>query len=195
FFTHDGAVNAVAYHADGKRIITAAADKTARAWTSALLWQRSHGSSVPQAIFSGNGAQVISAGDKTVKIWNNADGKELKWIDAHEGAVTGVGISADGLKLVSAGEEKSVKVWSLAPPKPGTKDDGKPIATFTLAAAAQYVALSPNGLRVAVSSEKPAGSVRVFDVASARELQEIAEHTGAIRSLAFHNDNRTLVTA
>ena len=36
FFTHEGPVNAVAYHTDGKRIISAAADKTARAWTPAI---------------------------------------------------------------------------------------------------------------------------------------------------------------
>src|SRR5262249_10265219 len=53
-------------------------------------------------------------------------------------------------------------------------------------------AISPNGLRVAAGVGE---QIRVFDVASGRELQLLAEHTGVVRSLAFHNDNRTLVSA
>jgi WD40 repeat protein len=37
--------------------------------------------------------------------------------------------------------------------------------------------------------------IRVLDVSSGKELLTLAEHTGAIRSLAFHADNRTLVSA
>ena len=81
---------------------------------------------------------MISAGeDKTVKLWNAADGKAIRSIDAHDGAVAGVGISADGAKVVSAGADKTVKVWNVAPSAKGAKPDekpaDKPIAIITLA--------------------------------------------------------------
>src|SRR5262249_40695534 len=72
----------------------------------------------------------------------------------------------------------------------------KPSAVFTLPAAAQRVAVSPNGLRVAVSTaDEKAPLTRVFDVPTGREVLVLADHAGAVRSLAFHADNRTLVSA
>src|SRR5439155_1666307 len=39
YLEHDGAVSAAAF-SDGHRLVTASADKTARVWTPALVWQR-----------------------------------------------------------------------------------------------------------------------------------------------------------
>src|SRR5204863_3070229 len=61
-FAHDGPVQAAAF-LDARKIVTAAADKTARLWTSALLWQKSHQAPVRRALFTPKGDQVISAGD------------------------------------------------------------------------------------------------------------------------------------
>src|SRR5262249_49339956 len=117
------------------------------------------------------------------------DGKELKSIAAHADAVVGIGISADGLRVVSAGADKLVKVWT-----PDTGD--KPIAQITLPTPPQSVAISPNGLRIACGfAENNANLVRVFDVATGKELMTFADHAGPVRSLAFASDNRTLVSA
>jgi WD40 repeat protein len=166
-------------------------------WTSALVWQAAHAGPVRQAVFSPKGDRIVSASDdKTVKVWNAADGKEVKSIAAHDGAVSGVGVSADGLKLVSAGADKTVKVWDLTPPKPDAKPEDKPLAVFTLPAAARSVAVSPNGARVAAgfSTEKE-NLVRVFDIGSGKELLTITDHAGAINALVFASDNRTVVSA
>src|SRR6185312_2008558 len=78
--------------------------------------------------------------------------------------------------------------------KPGAKDE-KPVV-ITLPAAASAVALSPNGLRIAAAaSDDKTGRVHVYDTANGKELLDFAEHAGAIRSLSFLADNRTLVSA
>jgi WD40 repeat protein len=186
-FAHDGPVQAVAM-LDAKRLVAAAADKTARLWTSALVWQKPHAGPARRAVFTPKGDQVISGGDdKVIRVWNAADGKEVKAIANAEGTVTQLGISVDGTRLASAGSDKSIKVWTLA--------DGKAIATLPISGPAQALAFSPNGQRVAVAlSEGKDNPVRVYDVALGREVQMFADHTAAVQSLAFQPDNRTLVT-
>jgi len=189
FCPHDGPVLAAAFHPDGKQLVTASADKTARLWSPTLLWQAAHAGPIRQAGFSPKGDRVVSGSDdKTVKLWNAADGKEIKSLAAHAGPVTGVGISADGLRIASAGADNSVKVWT-----PDTMAD-KPLAAFPLPGPAQAVALSPNGLRVAAAFvEKNANLVRVYDVATGKELLTFVDNAGPVRVLAFAADNRTLL--
>src|SRR5262249_43186345 len=109
---------------------------------------------------------------------------------ADGGEVRGAGLSTDGARAAFLAG-KAVQVWAL----PGGKDD-KPLASIDLPEAGAALALSPNGARLAVAlgGEKTAGQVKVFDVAGGREVQGFAEG-GPVASLAFHADNRTLVTA
>src|SRR5439155_13986251 len=132
--------------------------------------------------------------DKTVQVWNAADGKSLKAIPAHDGPVAGVGVNADGTKIASIGADKALKVWTLAA-APGGKDDDKPVA-IALAAPASAVAVTPDGKRVAAAVTDAAGTLlRVFDAATGKEVLSLNEHAGAVKSLAFLADNRTLVSA
>jgi WD40 repeat protein len=187
-FAHDGPVQVGAF-IDAKRIVTAAADKTARLWTSALVWQKPHQGPVRRALFTPKGDQVISAGDdKAIRIFSAADGKEIKALTNPEGTVTQLGISADGARIASAGSDKNVKVWNVA--------DGKVAATLAVSGPVHSLAFSPNGQRVAVGLvEGKEFPIRVYDVALGREVQMLADHTAPVTSLGFQGDNRTLVTA
>lgn len=184
-FAHDGPVQAAAF-IDAKRLVTAAADKTARLWTSSVAWQQPHEAPARRAVFTPKGDQVLSAGDdKAIRVWNAADGKAVKVLANPEGTVTQLGMSADGTRIASAGSDKTVKVWTLA--------DGKPVASLGVTGPAQALALSPSGQRVAAADWKD-GAIHVFDVAVGREVQTFADHAGPVHSLAFQPDNRTLVS-
>ncbi len=186
-FAHDGLVQAVAL-IDGKRVVTVA-DKVARLWTSSLLWQKAHQGACRRGLFSAKGDQVISAGDdKAIRIWNAADGKEIKTLANPEGPVTQVALSVDGTRLASAGRENAVKVWTLA--------DAKVMATLGIAGPPTALALSPNGQRLAVATaDEKEAPIRVYDIALARAVQTFAAHAAPVKSVAFLGDNRTLLTA
>ncbi len=53
--------------------------------------------------------------DKTVRLWNAADGKEVKNLGAHDGSVYTVAFSPDGKLLASAGAGKDnlAKIWDV----------------------------------------------------------------------------------
>ena len=184
---HDGPVNGVAF-VDAKKTVTGGADKLARLWTSSLIWQRSHQVPVRQAIFTPKGDQVISAGDdKAIKLWNAADGKEVKAL-SNESPITHLSLSADATKLATAGTDKNIKIWTLA--------DGKSTPPVAIPGAVQGLSLSPNGVRFAVALADGANNViRVHDVALGKDVQVFADHTGPLKTLQFLGDNRTLVTA
>ncbi len=184
---HDGPVNGVAF-VDAKKVVTGGADKLARLWTSSLLWQRQHQGPVRQAVFTPKGDQIVSAGDdKTIKLWNAADGKEVKSL-VNESPITHLSLNVDATKIATAGADKNVKIWNVA--------DGKTSATIAMPAPVQSLTLSPNAQRIAVGvAEGPNNVVRVHDLALGKDVQVFTDHTAAINSLQFLGDGRTLVSA
>lgn len=191
-FAHDGPVAVAGFLPDGKRVYSAGADKTARINASSLLWLASHAGPVRQAVLNTKGDRVASGGDdKQAIVWNAADGKQVKAIPAEVG-VTGVALNADGTRLAIA--EKSVKLVDL------TKDS-PPLATFAIPAPATGLTLNAAGTRLAAGFlAGTANTIHVWDVTPGKDivavpLQVVPDATGAIRSLSFLPDNRTLLTA
>ncbi|MHC5763463.1 NACHT and WD repeat domain-containing protein, partial [Nostoc sp.] len=73
--------------------------------------------------YSPDGKTLASAsGDKTVKLWDVATGKEISTLN-HKNAVAVVSFSPDGKTLASASGDKTVKLWDVA--------TGKEIFTFS----------------------------------------------------------------
>lgn len=71
---HDGAVTAIAFSADGKRIATAGADKTARVWNAEtgkeLGVLKGHTDKVIAVAFGPDGESLVTgSADKTAKVW------------------------------------------------------------------------------------------------------------------------------
>src|SRR5262245_2044920 len=79
---HEGAVQAVAFAADGKHLATGGADATVGVWDATtgvqLLKVKSHKAGVEQLAFSPDGRLLVGAGaDGACCVWEPATGKEL----------------------------------------------------------------------------------------------------------------------
>jgi WD40 repeat protein len=73
-----------------------------------------HSGAVHCVAFSPDGATVASSsGDKTVRLWNRGDGKEIKSISAHDSSVYAIAFNHDGSLLASGGFDRSVKIWKM----------------------------------------------------------------------------------
>jgi WD40 repeat protein len=131
---------------------------------------------------------MISVGDdKLLHIRDAKNCKEVKALPAHDGAIVGIAVSADGAKAVTVGLDKTAKIWNL--------NDGKTIAGIVLAGIPQSVALSPNGVRLAVAYAGPSNRICTYDGATGNELQCLADGQPHVRSLYFLANNRTVVAA
>ncbi len=66
-------------------------------------------------MFSPDGHRLASASlDQTVKVWDAANGQELRTLKGHTNLILSVAFSPDGQRLVSACMDSSVKIWETA---------------------------------------------------------------------------------
>jgi len=79
---HNGDVVSAQFSPDGKRIVTASKDKTARVWNAqsgkALTEPLKHNGDVVSAQFSPDGKRIVTASsDKTARVWDIGSCLEL----------------------------------------------------------------------------------------------------------------------
>lgn len=54
---------------------------------------------------------VSGSSDKTLKVWDAANGHETLTLKGHTSPVSSVVFSPDGKRIVSGGDDKTIKIW------------------------------------------------------------------------------------
>ena len=65
------------------------------------------------AISADSQTLVSGSGDKTIKVWNLATGREVRTLTGHTGTVRSIAISPDGQALVSGSQDSTIKIWGV----------------------------------------------------------------------------------
>jgi WD40 repeat protein len=117
----------IAFSPDGNRLVTGGADHTVKVWdvpTGREVQSYSgHSGEVCTAAFSPDpeGRWIASAGeDSTVKVWDGRTGALVRNFRGHTGLVTWIAFTPDGLRLLSASRDGTVRVWDLSHLKKNT---------------------------------------------------------------------------
>jgi WD40 repeat protein len=117
----------VAWSPDGKRIVTASWDKTARVWsadgTGEPIVLRGHEHWLVSAGFSPDGKRIFTASqDKTVRVWN-ADGTgDPLVLHGADRAYNSAAWSPDGRSIAAPSDDQTVWVWTDLEPLRGVDD-------------------------------------------------------------------------
>ena len=112
---HTGPVRSAGFNPDGKRVVTASDDNTARIWEAdngkEIAQLKGHTGGVLSAGFSPDGERVVT--DSTARIWEADSGKETVLLKGHTDPVQSAGFSPNGKRLVTASADRTARIWDV----------------------------------------------------------------------------------
>lgn len=168
---------------DGKRIVTASMEETAKVWeiqTGRLLL------SLPghYADFSPDGKRIATVlADGKVKVWDADSGNELH-LEGQVDAITSVMFSPDGGSLVTITNGNLPRIWNL--------ETGEEVMRFS--GHTDYVSFavfSPDGKRIITASDD--GTARIWSVNTGEELVAL-QHPDWVWNAAFSPDGKRSIS-
>jgi eukaryotic-like serine/threonine-protein kinase len=117
---HEGRVNEAAFSPDGKWVVTAANDGTARVWNAATgeqLFKVGDGRSpMHSAAFSPDGRWIVTASDdSSARVWYAESGREYFTLSGHRGPVYCAGFSPDSQRVITASGDGTARIWPIDP--------------------------------------------------------------------------------
>jgi WD40 repeat protein len=116
---HHGDIKSAKFSRDGRSLVTASTDRTARVWRvdqrpgqpeSFVELAGGHGV-LASAAFNHDGQKVVTAGaDNTIRVWDARNGRQLAVLHWHGEAVNEVWFDSDGQGILSASDDGTVKL-------------------------------------------------------------------------------------
>jgi WD40 repeat protein len=190
---HDDFCMAASYSPDGRRLVTASADTTARLWdprTGDLVLEplRHHGL-VTMADFNADGQKLItSSWDKSARLWEPRTGRALTEPMQHEHTVWAARISPNGPRVVTVSESNDAWLWDARPRQPL-------VVLRRMQVVPEYTRFSRDGRYLAVVNE--ADFAEVWNAMTGEVLTKRMQHAvnAIIEDAQFSPDGRRLLTS
>lgn len=188
---HSAYVYSASFSPDGRRVVTASQDRTARIWdadSGAPMGEAMrHTGQVYSASFSPDGKRVVTAStDNTAQIWDSETGKPLGAAMKHDDVVYSARFSPDGKRVVTASKDKTARIWDA--------ETGKAVGeVMTHGELVFFVCFSPDGKHLVTASAD--NTARIWDAETGKPVGKAMTHLSIVFSARFSPDGTRVVTA
>ena len=194
---HTNSVYSVAFHPEGKHIISGSRDGTAKIWDvhtgDELRTITGHASAISTATFSPDGTRIVTGGQNgSLKVWDANDGSELFALERHTNAVEALVFHPDGRRVITGSHDGSIKIWDTALRQ-------APRTIVTKKGKFRSVGMSPNGRTIVFTDQlgilkRKVRNIWIVDADTLAPLRILQGHRGDITSIAFSRDGLRFVT-
>ena len=146
-----------------------------------------HGGSVQSVTFSpvDNSLVASAGGHDAIKLWDLRE-NTVKTLTDHEDRVNSVVFSPDGRLLVSASEDRTLKIWDVSQ---GQNIETREPVSVRMPFPVQMAVFHPNGQLIATSGRH----VKLLDINNQTEVATL-RHDDWVWTLDFSRDGRYLAT-
>jgi eukaryotic-like serine/threonine-protein kinase len=185
---HVGSVASVDFSGDSSRFLSGGEDGTVRLWDvpqGVELRSATNGYPLRAVRFSPDNLSAIAAGKgPELMLWDLATGKNPVTLPTHQGEIKSVAWSADGRYLLSASDDKTVKLWDLETRREMRTD------------------VHSDSIFAAVFGEKDQfafsgqyfGGIYVWEVPTGRYVSTLQARAGTVTALAMSADGLSLLS-
>ncbi|WP_232836687.1 WD40 repeat domain-containing protein [Lentzea terrae] len=181
---HTGRVHAVTFSPDGSTLATASRDRTVRLEDVGWFDFTHHNGVSHQAGFSPDGRTVVTT-DKVARLWDSGARGMVAALGRHHEDIQTIAFSRDGRFLATAGDEPRILVWDLADPRrPPVELAGHDPGVLGLA-------FGRDGTLTSAGLDR---TLRVWDLASGRELHMLRAPDSITAYLGISADGRVVIT-
>jgi WD40 repeat protein len=211
FFAPAEAVYDVAFSPDGKSLLSGWGDGNARLFDLETgqvrqTFMTSQGGRAWAVAFTPDGKQAVTGGGNmneqpgatavgAFQLWDLTSGKLVRRFDGHASDIRRVAVSPDGKQLLSASYDGTVRLWDSSTGKELKKFDGPGYASATLTSDGKRAIASYNaGQGLAAHEDDPRCMVRLWDLATDREVRVFKGHRGPVNCFAISADGRRLLS-
>lgn len=135
---------------------------------------------------SPDGSRVVTSSDEkyVTRLWDAISGREISELRGHRRLLRDAAFSPDGAYLVTVADDERARLWRTL--------DGCEIEAPLDRAGISSVIFSFDGSRIAGAC---GSTVRIWDVASWRELAVLEGHEGEVACIAFSWDGNRVLSA
>jgi WD40 repeat protein len=194
FAGHDGDVEALAFSADGKTLVSGGGLGVQRG--EVVFWDaeagkieaRRHGLSdrIMDIGMSRSGKVAAAGADGLLRIWNPNRTSEPLTLRADPQTVNRVAFAPDGYSLATAGRSGRISLWNSSA--------GSETLTLAAPGAMQSIAFNPKGPYLAANGPR-GGDVLVWNLDNPEHLLRVPGHSGDVTFVAFSPDGASLASA
>jgi RNA polymerase sigma factor (sigma-70 family) len=158
-----------------------------------------HAEEVEAFALSPDGKRLATAGGRAVVVWDAVTGQELCRFEGHRGTVRAVAFAPDGKSIASGAEGNLIRLWDAATGKELRRFEGHGGTAVNLGRevitqnGVYGLVFTPDGKTLV--SRGADQTVRVWEVATGKELRRIEGLPGWGQALAVSPDGKTLAAA